>query len=175
MSQGVNAQWSCGGSGLWWLGARSGWGSSCVGVGPKYLSVTRGGRVRSLQCASVCLWSGPVGARLLGGSGTFCGRERGPDGVGCASELNAPFRSSVCYTRTSSYMARNGYSMAQHGSFMAQPWLIHGSSVAQHGSSWHALLRRGLSRPRAVSRLAAVQADQHGTPNVAGHARRWPT
>ena len=48
------------------------------------------GRLRSLQCASVCLWAGPVGARSLGGSGTVCGRERGLDGVGCALARGLP-------------------------------------------------------------------------------------
>ena len=60
------------------------------GVSPRDLSVTRGGRVRSVQCASVCLRAGPVGARSLGGSGTVCGRERGLDGVGCALARGLP-------------------------------------------------------------------------------------
>ena len=60
------------------------------GVSPRDSSVTRGGRVRSVQCASVCLWSGPVGARSLGGSDTVCGRERGLDGVGCALARGLP-------------------------------------------------------------------------------------
>lgn len=47
---------SRGGCEPWWLGARSGWGASCVGVGPKALSVTRGAAFTvfyGFTCASV--------------------------------------------------------------------------------------------------------------------------
>ena len=71
------------------------------GVSPRDLSVTRGGRVRSVQCASVCLWAGPVGARSLGGSGTVCGRERGLDEVGCALARGLP----LCHA----YLANSDY------------------------------------------------------------------
>ena len=54
------------------------------------------------------------------------------------------------------------------GASLAHPWHAHGTFMAR---LWHALLRRGLSRPRAVSRLAAVQADQHGTLGRRGRNR----
>ena len=56
----------------------------------RFIGHQRGACTVCTVCQSVCLWSGPVGARSLGGSDTVCGRERGLDGVGCALARGLP-------------------------------------------------------------------------------------